>query len=494
MIRLDLPTPPRAAKAPRRRSIAGAVSNRLTTDWVMRPLSADANLRWSLLALRARARELVLNYEYAARYVHVLSENVIGQHGLLAQPANLLGDRLNTELNRKLKLAWEAWGEPETCTVDGRQSWAGLQQLIVRAWPADGEVFLRMVGGFKNRYGFALQVLDPDLCDETFEREKGPGQNAVRMGVEIDDWNRPVAYWFWTSHPHDYRQDMRRERVRIPASEVVHLFVQYRPGQTRGYPFFTPVLLKAQMANGYTEAELVAARMGAAAMGFLETDPNFVSPDDDGQENPVTPVIEAEPGTFPELPAGKKLSEWAPDHPTGAFDPFLRSVNRSFAAGLNTSYATLTGDLSDASYSSTRTGALQERDGFQLFQQFIATHAHRRIYRTWLNWALLKHAVEAGTMNAADLWACWWQPRGWPWVDPSSDLDAAETEIRLGLKSRTTICMERGYDFAEVAKELAEEQKLAESLGLDITATVRPKVVASNAGASNDANRHLRMA
>ena len=491
MIRLNLPAPPapRPASRPRRRSPAAALANRLTADWVMQPVSADAGIRWSLRALRARSRQFVLDNEYATRFVHLMAENVIGQHGIEAQPANMLGDRFNTELNKRLKAAWLEWGEPETCTMDGRQSWPGLQQLIARAWPADGEVFIQLVPT-DNKFGFALRLLDPDLCDDTLERARGPQQNAIRMGVELDEWERPVAYWCWSHHPQDYTIPMDQARVRIPASQMVHLFTQYRPGQTRGYPAFTPVLFKGQMLNGYAEAHVVATRMGAAAMGFLETDPAAVDPPA-GDENMPAPVLEAEPGTFPELPYGKKLVDWTPNFPQTSFAEFMAAGLGAFSAGLNTSYGSLTGDLSSANYSSMRVGSLQERDGYQILQQYLATHLHRRVYRAWLNQALLTGAVAGPSRNASALWACWWQARGWPWVDPQSDLDAAETEIRLGLKSRTTICMERGQDFGEVAKELAEEQALADKLGIDITATVRPKP-ATVQGATNDTARHAR--
>ena len=101
------------------------------------------------------------------------------------------------------------------------------------------------------------------------------------------------------------------------------------------------------------------------------------------------------------------------------------------------------------------------------------------------------------------MWACWFQPRGYPWVDPEADLRAAETEIRLGLKSRTTICTERGQDFREVLQELAEEQKLADELGVDISvaapaAAPRPRGEedgnSNGTGAEGDAGKDVERA
>ena len=65
------------------------------------------------------------------------------------------------------------------------------------------------------------------------------------------------------------------------------------------------------MLHGYREAELIAARTGAAKMGF------FTSPAGDGftadgydDEDSVVPLYDAEAGTFHQLPAGVSFMFW----------------------------------------------------------------------------------------------------------------------------------------------------------------------------------------
>jgi capsid protein len=62
---------------------------------------------------------------------------------------------------------------------------------------------------------------------------------------------------------------VKLERVPVDAAEIIHKFIQYRPGQTRGVTLFAPILLDLKMLDGYQQAELVATRMAAAKMGFL---------------------------------------------------------------------------------------------------------------------------------------------------------------------------------------------------------------------------------
>jgi capsid protein len=98
------------------------------------------------------------------------------------------------------------------------------------------------------------------------------GENEVRLGIEVNKWGRPVAYWVNPGHPSDFGGSLLREP--IPADQIVHLFDPYRVNQTRGLTWFHAGMMSLKMLNGYMEAEIVAARVGAAKMAFLvNTDP-----------------------------------------------------------------------------------------------------------------------------------------------------------------------------------------------------------------------------
>src|SRR5690606_41539034 len=71
-------------------------------------------------------------------------------------------------------------------------------------------------------------------------------------------------------HPADISvRRVRPGRIRVPASETIHLFTPLRPGQTRGVSWFAPILFDIRMEQGYREAEVVAARMQAAKGGVI---------------------------------------------------------------------------------------------------------------------------------------------------------------------------------------------------------------------------------
>lgn len=454
---------------PRATAFSGAAHNRLTQDWLLAGTrSADGELRGDLRVLKNRAREMVRNNPHARRFRRLVSRNVIGRHGicLQAKVKNSAGMPDRTS-NRAIEAAWKDWCRKGNCTADGRLSFSQVQKLYVETLVTDGEALLRVLPGFPNAHGFAVQLLDTDLLDETLNRPSGDGTNEIRMGVEIDRWGRPVAYHIWDRHPNDYQTQRSRERVRIPAEQIVHDFIPERPNQTRGVTYFAPTLMRARMLDAFEEATVVAARVGASHMGFFKPNPEHTAHDPSGEADNDIP-LEAEPGTFQRLPIGYDFVGWDPAHPNTAFADFDKAMLRSIAAGLDVSYNSLAADLSDVNYSSLREGKLDERDVWSGLQQWVIDGLLERLYPEWMKWALTTDALSLPARNVQRWQDHEWQPRGWDWVDPLKDIQASEVAIALGVTSRTRICAERGVDFEEVLSELAAEQALAEAFGVTL--------------------------
>lgn len=471
------------AKPPARRHVyAGAQLGRLTSDWVTSCLSADGSIRGDFRLLRERARTLVRDNPFASRFVQLSAENIIGPGGIQLQCRIRRADEeIDTEACDSVKAAWDDWSRPEHASVDGLLSMTDIATLAVTGWRTEGEALIRIWPGFDNRFGFALQVLDPDLLDHEYNQAPARDVNEIRMGVERNRFGRPVAYHLWTVHPNDYFGGTK-ERVRVPAEQIIHLYTVRRPGQTRGITDFAPVLMDVQMLGGYQEAELVAARGAAANMGFILQKEDAEGPDPEAGD---TAQIEQEPGTFHKLGPGETLAQYSPEHPVAAFAAFTASVLRAIAAGLNVSYSSLTGDLSAANYSSLREGSLKERDGYKRAQVWIAAQLYRRVYLEWIRYAHLAGAI--ATRSAEHVWL----PRGWAWVDPERDITAAMLEVRAGFNTRSAVCAANGRTFEENIEQLAHEEDMADEYGVEIstdvgTALQPPKAEETPAPAKTD--------
>jgi len=128
---------------------------------------------------------------------------------------------------------------------------------------------------------------------------------------------------------------------------------------------------------------------------------------------------------------------------------------------------TLTGDLSQANYSSLREGKVTERDTWQMLQAWYAESLHEPVFQDWLVMARAagQIPVKGPLLTIA---AHKWQPRGWAWVDPLKDVQASERELALRLTTRTRLAAERGDDLEEILTEWKAEQDLAKSLGVEL--------------------------
>lgn len=465
--------------AQQRSAFAAANTTRLTADWILAGLrSADQDARYDLRKLRDRSRELVRNSAYMARFHQLVAENVVGPDGftLQSKALTLKGDP-HDMANAAIEAAWVEWSRPENCDATGMLSLTEMLNLAVSGLVTDGEILIRKVrGAQKNGWNFSLQLLDPDFIDENWNREplgtvSGPqvagagGLNAIRNGVEIDDIGRPVALWMWTRHPAEFPLD--RRRIRVAIDDVYHVFLPTRVNQHRGLPAAAPVMLSLKMLDGFSEAHLVASRVSSAVPWTIEIPDPEKAPGIDPNAGAQDVELDVEPGTGLKLNPGEHLNAPNPNFPAAGFESFVRAMLHQIAAGLSISYNSLTGDLSQANYSSMRAGMLPERDHWKRMQRFLAVHLLDRVYRDWLPQAMLAGKLPGSLgYDPTRFFDVRWQPRGFDWVDPKKDLEGDLLEVNAGVQSLTRIAAKKGRDLAEIIAERKAELDAFASAGV----------------------------
>lgn len=459
----------RKQKPPAKRQYAGAQIGRLFNDFVASSRSPDEEIKAALAVLRNRCRDLARNNEYAKRYIQLAKANVVGERGVSIQvKARNDNGTMDVFGNDVIERAWKQWGRKGTCTVDGRLSWVDAQRLFIENLVRDGEVLVRLVN-YPNRFGFALEFIEPDLLDEQYNHDL-PNGNKIRMGVELDKFNRPVAYHLLAKHPGDYSGGLigKAKWTRISSSNLLHLYLPERAQQTRGVPMMAVAISSLKMLHGYREAELVAARVGASKMGVI-TSPNGDGFPADDTENSYTPIMDAEPGTFHQLPAGFDFKMFDPTHPTTAFADFEKAILRGIASGLGVSYTSLASDLEGVSYSSIRQGALEDRDQWKVVQDFLVQHFVQPVFERFLT-----KIMEDGVINIpasrfdkfAD--ATVYRARGFQWVDPQREMQAAVVGLQNGILSLQDVANQYGRDVEETFDQIEAEKQMAESYGITL--------------------------
>jgi lambda family phage portal protein len=456
-------------------TFAGARINRLTMDFLARTQSADAALFGSNIKLRARARELSVNNPFARKFLQMCAQNVVGPTGIMLQAkvrgVNGKKTAQADAINLRVEEEWLRWCRAGRCTADGRYSFAELQQMAIKNIAREGENILKMVYGRQfNDCGFALQPLDNDQLDDTLMTAV-TDDITIRMGVEADKYLRPLAYHLWSGHPFDILPARSRIRVRVPASEIVHSAVWERPAQSRGYTWLAPAILAMNMHAGWGEASLVAARSAAAKFAVIETtaaEGYDFDEDEEGNDSNLdgTRVMTANAGEVQQLGPGQKLNFTDPRFPMNSFADFDKQILRSIASGLLVSYPSLANDLEGVNFSSIRAGLLDERDCWRVLQRWFIEHFCQPVFDAWLNMALLTTLSDI-TLSPAQREMFKWHPRGWDWVDPVKDADAAILRLGNGLTTYDRELANLGMDFEETIDRRAEEQEyIREKKGL----------------------------
>jgi lambda family phage portal protein len=448
--------------------------------------SADAELSTSLERLRARSRQLVRDSAYAKRARTIVVNNVIGSGvGMQAQVATTRGN-LNTTLNSNIEAAFAAWCAADQCHTGGKLHFHDLERMLKGQIFEAGEVLVRK--HFRrfgaSRVALSLEIIESErLANELVDPTSLLGlQGDLRMGVEVDSFQRPVAYWIRRGHPGDIRSKLNdAERYeRVPASDIWHLYVGERWPQTRGVPWMHAVLRKFDDMNEYTASELMAARASAAYFGTIKTaeEPNPLADPGTGTED-AAPVMNIEPLTIQQLEPGDEFDFHAPNRPNAALDPFMRAMLRETAAGCGVSYESLSRDYSQSNYSSSRLALLDDRDLWRTLQQWWIRTFRLPLHQLWLQQAVLGGAVQGlpAAQYAADMQrfeAVKFKPRGWQWVDPTKEVEAYKEGVRAGFISTTDVIAQTGggMDVEDVVLTRKRELEMFAEAGIELDTTV----------------------
>jgi len=453
---------------PRRavRTFAAAKQSDLYYDFQGVTTSPDEELRGSLRRMRHRSRQLAQDDGYLRRFLKLIETNVVGPQGIKMQSRAMLADGSPDQQDRAtIESWWRDWGKIGSCDVTRSLSWPMACRQMVSAVARDGEVVVVEHFGFDNETGYAIQILEADYLDEDLWLDlRGGGR--VRLGIEQDAYGAAVAYHLRSDHPGDagYRSG-GRSYVRVPADRVIHLRIPERPQQSRGIPWAHTAIMRLKMLNGYEESEVVASRAAATKMGFFSTPSgNEYTGDDTDEQGNV--VIEAEPGGFEQLPDGATFHAFDPQHPVSAFNDFVRGVLRGIASGMNVAYHSLASDPSDANYGSQRGALLDERDQWKTLQGWFVDSVCERIYRNAARMAVLNGLLPTPPNKIEKVFDVSWQPRGWAWIDPLKDMQAAQLALGLTLTTRRKLAAAMGDDWEDLLIEAATEKQALQEHGL----------------------------
>jgi lambda family phage portal protein len=425
--------------------------------------SADAIIARDNAMLVARARDLVRNNAVVAGAIRKIVDNVI-HTGIQPQAQARTADGSPDAVNDTIEQVWRTWSKAN--------KFLDIQRLCLRHWWIDGEVLVHLwIDKARLDQGMCplrLTVLEQDMLDATVDGQL-PSGNIAKRGIEFDKKNDPVAYHILTTHPGDAGiTSIGTDTKRIPARDILHIFVPERASQTRGVSMMAPVIQEMTDLSEYQVNERIAARLASAFGIFVKSNMDLAGvalgglPGDDPTAEPeLSDYIE--PGRIQMLPYGTEVQTAKSDRPGTTYEPYVKTSLKEASVGFGLRYGNFSHDYADSSYSSERSASLDERRGWIGQQRVIIDQLCEPVMRRWLEVAVGSGLLPASVVSAPVTW----QTPGWPWIDPTKDAKASQVELALGVTTRRKIAAARGDDWDEIVEQLAREQLILREHGLE---------------------------
>lgn len=420
--------------------------------------SANADHLADAAAVRTKARALVQNVPYIRAGLDALVSATIGT-GIMPRATGAQADRINALLAE--------WAP--VCDADGRLDYYGLQAAAYRAMEQDGEVLLRLRPRRPSDnlpVPLQLQLLEVDWLDSS--RIQSFGSNQVINGIEYDPLGAVAAYWLWDQHPGDVNlsRGMRTQSRRIEAANIIHLYTSERPGQGRGFSRLAPVIARVRDLQLYEDAELarknLEARLGVLYSGDAT---QLANPAAEGQSVDTQAAKQGALGELPsggitQLPTGSNVTVVEPKPAPGYVD-YLRYNLHLIAAGFGITYEMMTGDVSEANFSSARVRLLDFRRGVTQMQWLVLKpRLLDRIHRAFIDAALL-----GGRLARPEYLVDYSMPK-FDYVNPEQDVKSDIAEISVGLSSLSEKLRQRGYNPQDVFDEIKKDFDELRGLGI----------------------------
>ncbi len=468
-----------------KRKYEGADAGRRTSGWNTNNQSANAEIATGLPRVRDRARDLVRNNPYAARGVQVISNNVVGR-GIKTHIK--VDDNSKTSLReRTLNNVWRTWAETTACDYEGINTLAGLQRMAMRAVVESGEIFIRrrfverrIVRGLDGKPvevpPIQLQLLESDFI--SLNRRSGilPNGNQVIQGIELDETGKRVAYHMFLAHPggNDLVSASRFSTVRIPASEILHLYRPDRPGQLRGMSWLANIMLRLRDFDIFEDAQLKRQQCSAMWVAFVHDMEGL----DETEEDKETIVLneKMEPGRIDLLPPGKDVKFASPPGAEN-YGEYTSVILHSIASGLGITYESLTGNLADVNFSSGRMGWLEMQRNIDTWRANILI---TQMLRPTFEWFAGTAELIGLRMNGAR--AVHTAPKR-EMIDPVKEALALKGMVRSGFKTQSDVIRELGADPDTHFEEMKTDNETVDRLKL--TLDTDPRKV-NNVGTKNE--------
>ena len=386
--------------------------------------------------LRARCRYEYLNDSYAMNAARNLAIAVTGT-----------GPRLQLHVDRSV-------AEP---IEKAFQHWAKAARLYekldlaVRSLVFDGEIFFRFVRDNRTPEGFNIELVEAGrVTSETF----GVALDENELdGVRYDRYGNPKSYTIARQPINPLYTGVPIEFERVPADEVLHLFIPDLPGQHRGLPLLQSSLQTLAALRRYCAAVIESAETAASMSMLFQTQhlPDGSEPADAEAMDEIS--VPRRGGMF--LPKGWVANQMKPEQPTAQHGEFISATLTGIGAGVGQPRNIISNDSSDYNYASGRLD-------HQTFFRYVETIQQRL---TYILDEVFDYFIETNNDPAiipeqVATFEKEWYFAELEHVDPHKEASAAIKLLNARLLTRKEYFAKYGQDSEQQAAQMRKEDEL----------------------------------
>jgi len=472
--------------------------------------SADADLLPAKRMADARTRDTVRNDAYVQGGATLRKDNIVGSYYMLnAKPVTtvLFGkddskweDEWQEEVEEKFGLWAESFDNwPDAARLN---TLTGLVRMAVDMHTVQGEV-LASVEWLRDQprmFSTAIQMIDIDRLSTPPEFS---GDKMVRGGIRRNQYGAPQTYYVRMAHPSDWMTpesykwkavDIRKPWGRL---QMLHIYEQLRPDQSRGISAMVAALSEMKMTKNFRKMVLQNAVLNATYAATIESElPSEAIFAQLGGEN-MTPdaIRDALSGymgghyqtldaymagaknlhidgvKIPHLPPGSKFKLQGAGQGGPLGSEFEQSLLRHIASSLGVSYEQLSRDYTQTNYSSARAAMNETYKAMLSIKRMVADRTASSIYALWLEEAINKGEITSVRRSMPSFYekqykdaytACDWVGASRGQVDELKETQAAILRINNGLSDLETENSRLGADWRKRMRQMKREMEWKE--------------------------------
>jgi lambda family phage portal protein len=472
--------------------------------------SADMDILPDKKIADARVRDVLRNDALVGAGADIHRDSVIGSMFLLNAKPDLrvlrLDDTWAQEFQEEVEAKFTLWAESPNHWIDASRinTLTSMLRVDVGVYLAAGEILstVEWLRDGPRPYNTAIQMIDLDRLSNP---DNLPDTSDLRGGVQRNRFGAPQGYYIRMAHPADYLFNpvdaftWKFVPARKPwgRMQVLHIFEQERPDQTRGMSGLVSALKELRIVKKFRDVVLQNAVLNAtfaasiesefpeqaiAAIGGTDTISkaitdycnsylSAVATYSGGAKNLVLDGIKV-PHLFP----GTKLQL----RPAGQGGPlgseFETSCLRYLAATLGVSYEELSRDYTKTNYSSARAAMGNTERHLKARKKMVADRKASGIYALWLEEALNKGDIESMPRNAPNFYdglngeaytACDWIGASRGQIDELKETQAAVLRLKYNLTTLEDELARLGKDWRKVLVQREREMKEMTDRGID---------------------------